>query len=36
LNLPYPISNLALIPDDVIQDIKRLIESYGLKCRIEA
>ncbi len=36
LNRPYPIANLALIPDDVIQGIKRLIESYGLKCVIEA
>ena len=36
LNLPYPIGNLALIPDDVMQGIKRLIESYGLKCVIEA
>ena len=36
LNLPYPIANLALIPDDIIQGIKRLIESYGLKCVIEA
>ena len=35
LNLPYPIGNLALIPDDVMQGIKRLIESYGLKCVIE-
>ena len=36
LNLPYPIANLALIPDDVMQGIKRLVESYGLKCVIEA
>jgi pyruvate formate lyase activating enzyme len=35
LNLPYPIGNLALIPDEVMQDIKSLIESYGLKCVIE-
>ena len=35
LNLPYPIGNLALIPDDVMQGIKHLIESYGLKCVIE-
>ena len=36
LNLAYPIGNLALIPDDKLQDIKKLVESYGLKCRIEA
>ena len=36
LNLPYPIGNLALIPDSKLQDVKKLIESYGLKCRIEA
>src|SRR5271157_2883663 len=36
LNLPYPIGNLALIPDEQIQKTKSLIESYGLKCRIEA
>jgi pyruvate formate lyase activating enzyme len=36
LNLPYPIGNLALIPESKIQYIKELIESYGLKCRIEA
>jgi pyruvate formate lyase activating enzyme len=36
LNLPYPIGNLALIPDSKLQNIKKLIESYGLKCRIEA
>jgi pyruvate formate lyase activating enzyme len=35
LNLPYPIGNLALIPDEVMQGIKHLIESYGLKCVIE-
>ena len=35
LNLPYPIGDLALVPDDVMQGIKHLIESYGLKCVIE-
>ena len=35
LNLPYPIGNLALIPDEQLQKTKNLIESYGLKCRIE-
>ena len=36
LNLEYPIGNLALIPESTLQDVKKLIESYGLKCRIEA
>ena len=36
LNIPYPIGNLVLIPDSKLQDVKKLIESYGLKCRIEA
>ena len=36
LNLPYPIGNLVLLPDSKLQNIKKLIESYGLKCRIEA
>jgi pyruvate formate lyase activating enzyme len=30
----YPISNLSLIPDNVLQDMKDIVESYGLKCRI--
>jgi pyruvate formate lyase activating enzyme len=36
LNRAYPIAGLALIPEDKIQKIKTLVESYGLKCRIEA
>ena len=36
LNLPYPIEGLALIPEEQLQKTKNLIESYGLKCRIEA
>jgi len=36
LSRPYPIGNLALIPDEQLQQTKSLIESYGLKCRIEA
>ena len=36
LNRPYPIESLALIPDGVIEDIKNLIESFGLKCVIQA
>jgi pyruvate formate lyase activating enzyme len=35
LNRPYPIDNLRLIPDNVLQDIKNLVESYGLKCVIQ-
>jgi len=36
LDRPYPIGNLLLIPEEQIQKTKSLIESYGLKCRIEA
>ena len=36
LNRPYLIENLALIPDDIIEDIKSLVESFGLKCVIQA
>ena len=36
LDRPYPIGNLELVPDEQIQKTKSLIESYGLKCRIEA
>jgi pyruvate formate lyase activating enzyme len=35
LNLPYPIEGLALIPEEQLQKTKSIIESYGLKCRIE-
>jgi pyruvate formate lyase activating enzyme len=36
LDRPYPIGNLLLISEEQIQKTKSLIESYGLKCRIEA
>jgi pyruvate formate lyase activating enzyme len=36
LNLPYPIEDLALIGEETLQKVKALVESYGLKCRIEA
>ncbi len=36
LNLPYPIDNLNLIPENVLSEIKSLIESYGLKCVIQS
>ena len=31
-----PIADIPLISDSVLQGIKRLVESYGLKCSIEA
>ena len=34
LDRPYPIANITLIPDVVLQTIKRMIESFGLKCDI--
>ncbi|MBL7120312.1 MAG: glycyl-radical enzyme activating protein [Dehalococcoidia bacterium] len=34
LNWPYPIADVCLIPDDVLQAMERLVESYGLKCRM--
>jgi pyruvate formate lyase activating enzyme len=34
LNRPYPIDGLPLIPDAILQDLKRLVESYGLRCTI--
>lgn len=34
LNRPYLIANIPLVPDSVLQSMKRLVESYGLKCNI--
>jgi pyruvate formate lyase activating enzyme len=34
LNRPYPIADIPLVPDSVLQNMKRLVESYGLKCSI--
>jgi pyruvate formate lyase activating enzyme len=34
LNRPYPIAGVPLVPDSVLQNMKRLVESYGMKCRI--
>ena len=34
LDRPYPIACVSLIPDDVMQRMKQLVESYGLKCTI--
>jgi len=36
LDRPYGIANLRLVPDAVLQDMKRLVESYGLNCTIQA
>ena len=35
LNRPYPIANIPTIPANVLQKMKELVESYGLKCSIE-
>jgi pyruvate formate lyase activating enzyme len=34
LNRDYPIAHLSLIPDNVLEQMKQLVESYGLKCCI--
>jgi pyruvate formate lyase activating enzyme len=34
LNRPYPIDDLHLVPEGVMQELKLLIESYGLKACI--
>ena len=34
LDRSYPIEHISLIPDERMQSIKCLVESYGLKCRI--
>jgi pyruvate formate lyase activating enzyme len=34
LDRDYPITEVPLIPDDVLQNIKRLVESYQLHCSI--
>lgn len=34
LNRQYPISDLSLIPDDTLDRMKQLVESYGLKCHV--
>lgn len=36
LDRPYPIANVPLIPNSILQSRKQLVESYGLKCRIQA
>jgi pyruvate formate lyase activating enzyme len=34
LNRSYPLANIPLIPDEVLLQMKNLVESYGLKCSI--
>ena len=34
LGLEYPIDGIPFIKDDVLTEMKRLVESYGLKCSI--
>jgi len=34
LNRDYPIAHLSLIPDHVLEEMKQLVESYGLRCYI--
>jgi len=34
LNRSYPVANIPLVPDSVLQSMKRLVKSYGLKCSI--
>ena len=34
LNRSYPINNIPLIPEDILQDLKSLVESYGLPCNV--
>jgi pyruvate formate lyase activating enzyme len=34
LNRLYPIEDIPNIPDDTLQDLKSLVESYGLPCII--
>ena len=36
LDRPYPLANVSFIPNDTMQALKRLVESYGLKCEIVA
>jgi pyruvate formate lyase activating enzyme len=34
LNISYPIADIPLIPDSALDNVKRLVESYQLKCNI--
>ena len=31
---PYPIEGVPLIPDEEMQRVKQIVESYELKCRV--
>jgi pyruvate formate lyase activating enzyme len=34
LHRAYPIADIPLIPDSIMQDIKRIVESYQLNCNV--
>jgi pyruvate formate lyase activating enzyme len=34
LDLTYPIADIPLIPDSILENVKRLVEYYQLKCNI--
>jgi pyruvate formate lyase activating enzyme len=34
LGRPYPIANIPIVPDGILRTMKKMIESYGLKCDI--
>jgi len=34
LNRDYPIADIPLIHDDVLETMKGLVESYGLDCHV--
>jgi pyruvate formate lyase activating enzyme len=36
LDRSYPLAGIPLVPDDVLLNMKRMIESYKLKCNIVA
>jgi pyruvate formate lyase activating enzyme len=36
LDRPYPIANVPFVPGNTLQAMKRMIESFGLKCAVVA
>ena len=34
LNRDYPITDIPLIPDNVLETMKKLVESYDLNCHV--
>ena len=34
LDRPYPIASIPIVPDGILRTMKRMIETYGLKCDI--